>query len=85
MDGGFLTVALNIGICGLFDGFSLAQVVYLLDEKLPVESVRMVKIDGMALLVRHACGVVIVRVEWHHGYMMRRKSLHNFLYNGGLA
>ena len=37
-----------------------------------VESVEMVEIDGMAFFIGHACGIVVIRVKRHNGYIVRR-------------
>lgn len=53
-------VADEVAVGGLLDGTAVPQLVDLLDEQLPVEGVGMVEVDGLALLVGEAGGVVIV-------------------------
>ena len=79
------TVALQIGVSGLFDGTSLAQFVDMPYKEFPVESVGMVEVDGVSLLLGHVRRVVVIRVERHDGDMMRRQRLHNLPHYCGLA
>ena len=65
-------VALEIRICRLLNSSTLSKFVHLLVQEFPVESIRMVEVDGMALFIGHACGIVVVRVERHNGYIVRR-------------
>ena len=81
MHGGSLTVAFQIGIGGLFHGDTVAQVVYLLYEQLPVEGVRMVEVDGTAFLFGEVGGVVVVGVERHHSHIVGRKGCGNLPYH----
>ena len=57
----------------------------MLYEQFPVESVRVVEVYGVTFLVSHVRGVIVVRVERHHGHMMRRQGLNYLLHHGGLA
>ena len=53
-------VADKIGISRLFDSLSCTQFAYLLDEEFPVEGIRMVEIDCLALFVCQIGGVIII-------------------------
>lgn len=64
---------------------ALPQFVDLLGEQLPVERIGMVEIDGLALVGRQDCGVIVVTVERNDGHIMRRKRLHNLLHDRGLS
>ena len=60
MNGLWQTVADKIGISRLFDSLSCTQFAYLLDEEFPVEGIRMVEIDCLALFVCQIGGVIII-------------------------
>ena len=60
MNGLWQTVADEIGISRLFDSLSCTQFAYLLDEEFPVEGIRMVEIDCLALFVCQIGGVIII-------------------------
>ena len=80
-----LTVTLEVTVGRLLDSLSVTQIVELLVQQLPVESIRMVEVNGMTLFVCHARCVVIVRVKRHYSHKVRRQSLNNFSHYRGFA
>ena len=56
-----------------------------MDEQLPVEGIRMVKVDGLALLVRQTRRIIIIRIQWHDGHVVGRQCFHDLLHYRCLA
>ena len=64
---------------------TVAQLVYLFLQELPVEGIGMVEVDGLALLVGQPRRVVVIRVEGNDSCAMRWQHIGNLLHYGGLA
>ena len=78
-------VALEIRICRLLNSSTLSKFVHLLVQEFPVESIRMVEVNGMAFLFRHVARIIVIGIQWHNSHIVRRQSLHDLLYHGSLA
>ena len=85
MNGFLLSVAFDIGISRLFYRLSVFQFLHVFSQKLPVESVWMVEIDGFTLFRCHDSRIIIIRINRYHCHTVRRKCLGNLSHDGGFA
>lgn len=75
----------DIRILGLLDSLSVLKHPDMLCQQLPVESIRVVEIDSFALLISHACRIVVIRVQRYYGCIAWGQRTGDSLDDGGLS
>lgn len=75
----------DVGVGGLLDGASGAQVGYVLREQRPFEGVGVVEVGLFAYFQRQVRLVVVIRVLRDDRHGVVGQAFHYFLYDGGLA
>ena len=79
------TVGEYIRIGGLLDGLAIFQLLDLLRQQFPVEGIRMVEVNGLALFISQCRRIVVIRIQRNDGSTMGRQRLGNTFDDGGLA
>ena len=54
------TIAKQVAVCGLFASMPIAQFVDMLDEKFPIEGIRMIEVDRFTFLIGEVCSVIVI-------------------------
>ena len=79
------TVGDHIRIGGLFDGLTVSQLLDLLRQQFPVESIRMVEVNLLPFLGCQIRRIIIIRIQRDNDCTVRRQRFGNTLHDGGLA